>query len=78
MLGFVPGIRNSASGTKEAWVSLNAVIVSRYMSLVLFLDRSNVKNRNLSWEVVVHVFNPSTWEVSVRISVSLRPAWSTE
>ena len=28
--------------------------------------------------VVVHAFNPSTWEAEAVRSLSLRPAWSTE
>jgi major histocompatibility complex class I len=28
--------------------------------------------------VVVHVFNPSTWEAEAGGFLSLRPAWSTE
>ena len=28
--------------------------------------------------VVVHAFNPSTWEVEAGRFLSLRPAWSTE
>ena len=27
---------------------------------------------------MVHFFNPSTWEAEALISLSLRPAWSTE
>jgi major histocompatibility complex class I len=32
----------------------------------------------LSWVVVVHAFNPSTWEAEAGDFLSLRPAWSTE
>jgi hypothetical protein len=28
------------------------------------------------WAVVVHAFNPSTWEAEVGRFLSLRPAWS--
>jgi hypothetical protein len=31
-----------------------------------------------SWGVVVHAFNPSTWEAKAGGFLSLRPAWSTE
>jgi hypothetical protein len=32
----------------------------------------------LSWAVVAHAFNPSTWEAEAGGFMSLRPAWSTE
>jgi hypothetical protein len=31
-----------------------------------------------SWAVVVHAFNPSSWEAEAGRFLSLRPAWSTE
>jgi major histocompatibility complex class I len=31
-----------------------------------------------SWAVVVHAFNPSTWETEAGGFLSSRPAWSTE
>jgi hypothetical protein len=31
----------------------------------------------VSWAVVVHAFNPSTWEAEVGRFLSSRPAWST-
>jgi hypothetical protein len=31
-----------------------------------------------SWAVVVHTFNPSTWEAEAGGSLSLRPAWPTK
>jgi hypothetical protein len=34
--------------------------------------------QNLSWAVVAHTFNSSTWEVEAGRFLSLRPAWSTE
>jgi hypothetical protein len=36
----------------------------------------NLKIRTVSWAVVVHAFNPSTWEAGRFLSS--RPAWSTE
>jgi hypothetical protein len=30
------------------------------------------------WAVVVHAFNPSTWEAEAGRCLSSRPAWSTE
>jgi hypothetical protein len=32
----------------------------------------------LSWIVVAHAFNPSTWEAEAGGFLSSRPAWSTE
>jgi hypothetical protein len=37
-----------------------------------------LKNQNLSLAVVVHAFNPSTWEAEAGGFLSSRPAWSTE
>jgi major histocompatibility complex class I len=34
--------------------------------------------KKLSWAVVAHAFNPSTWEAEAGGFLSLRPAWSTE
>jgi hypothetical protein len=31
-----------------------------------------------SWAVVVHAFNPSTWEAEAGRFLSPRPAWSTK
>jgi hypothetical protein len=36
------------------------------------------KKRKLSRAVVVHAFNPSTWEAEAGGFLSLRPAWSTK
>jgi major histocompatibility complex class I len=33
---------------------------------------------NLKPDVVVHAFNPSTWEAEAGRFLSLRPAWSTK
>jgi hypothetical protein len=35
-------------------------------------------NQTWCWEVVVHTFNPSTWEAEAGGFLSLMPAWSTE
>jgi hypothetical protein len=37
-----------------------------------------IKNIDCCQAVVVHVFNPSTWEADAGRFLSLRPAWSTE
>jgi hypothetical protein len=34
-------------------------------------------NKQKTWAVVAHAFNPSTWEAEVGRLLSLRPAWST-
>jgi hypothetical protein len=36
------------------------------------------KRKMITWEVVVHTFNPSTQEAEAGRSLSSRPAWSTE
>ena len=37
-----------------------------------------VRRGHLSWAVVAHAFNPSTWEAEAGGFLSSRPAWSTE
>jgi hypothetical protein len=39
---------------------------------------SAIKNEDISWAVVVHTFNPRTWEAEAGRFLSSRPAWSTE
>jgi hypothetical protein len=34
--------------------------------------------KNMSWVVVVHAFNASTWEAEANESWNSKPAWSTE
>jgi hypothetical protein len=41
-------------------------------------NKQNPKTKKQSWAVVVHAFNPSTWEAEASRILSLRPAWSTE
>jgi hypothetical protein len=42
-------------------------------------NQNNPEKKNkLGWAVVVHTFNPSTWEAEAGRYLSLRPAWSTE
>lgn len=36
------------------------------------------RNRGLSWAVVIHTFDPSTWELEAGRSPNSRVAWSTE
>jgi hypothetical protein len=40
----------------------------------IFLSKEEIKEPG----VVVHAFNPSTWEAEAGGFLSLRPAWSTE
>jgi major histocompatibility complex class I len=40
--------------------------------------QKKITSRKGSWAVVVHTFNPSTWEAEAGGFLSLRPAWSTE
>ena len=37
-----------------------------------------VRRGHLSWAVVAHAFNPSTWEAEAGGFLSSRPAWSTK
>jgi hypothetical protein len=37
-----------------------------------------IKNLQIEPGLVVHTFNPSTWEAEAGGFLSLRPAWSTE
>jgi hypothetical protein len=37
-----------------------------------------LKTLAVSWAVVAHAFNPSTWEAEAGRFLSSRPAWSTE
>ena len=39
---------------------------------------AKIKNLGDSWAVVVHAFNPSTWEAEAGGFLSSRPTWSTE
>jgi hypothetical protein len=41
-------------------------------------NHSSVKNMHHSQAVVVHAFNPSSWEAEAGGFLSSRPAWSTE
>ena len=42
-------------------------------------QRGPVHKKNTArWAVVVHVFNPSTWEAEAGGFLSSRPAWSRE
>jgi hypothetical protein len=36
------------------------------------------QNYTVSWAVVAHTFNPSTWEAEAEAGGFLRPAWSTD
>ena len=47
-------------------------------SLDLESRRRFVGEERINRAVVVHAFNPSTWEAVAGGSLSLRPAWSTE
>ena len=41
-------------------------------------NKTKQKNSKKSQAVVVHAFNPSSWEAEEGRFLSLRPAWSTE
>jgi hypothetical protein len=44
----------------------------------MYASDSGLKNVELSRAVVLHAFNPSTWEAEAGGFLSLRPAWSTK
>ena len=47
--------------------------------LVFTLYYIFVKNTSFrAWQLLVHTFNPSTWEAEACRFLSSRPAWSTE
>jgi hypothetical protein len=43
-----------------------------------FLVTTALAREATSWAVVVHAFNPSTWEAEAGRFLSSRPAWSTK
>ena len=47
-------------------------------SSLITKQRINPKNDNRRWAMVVHAFNPSTWEAEAGRYLSLGPAWSWE
>jgi hypothetical protein len=55
---------------------------SNFILLNLWLEEITcylkLKCNNLSGAVVVHAFNPSSWEAETDGFLSSRPAWSTE
>jgi hypothetical protein len=59
---------------------LNVIKVYYIFVCTKFLSPKNkcVKKKKISWAVVVHAFNPSTWEAEAGGFLSSRPAWSTE
>jgi hypothetical protein len=52
-----------------------AILVYRASSRT---DSGMYKETLSGWAVVVHAFNPSTWEAEAGGFLSWRPAWSTE
>jgi hypothetical protein len=63
------GIWDRFEGRKERVIRWNSVVISKI---------NNFKTTGLSQAVVVHAFNPSTWEAEAGRFLSSRPAWSTE
>jgi hypothetical protein len=41
-------------------------------------NKQTNKQNIIGWPVVVHAFDPSTWEAEAGGFLSSRPAWSTE
>jgi hypothetical protein len=60
----------------------NRGLISKVYKELKKLDSNNrynpIKNGVQSQAVVVHAFNPSTWEAEGGGFLSLRPAWSTK
>jgi hypothetical protein len=46
--------------------------------LYFYNDSFGYANKSHNWAVVVHAFNPSTWEAKAGGFLSSKPAWSTE
>jgi hypothetical protein len=64
---------------------MNVWVISFYLLTListkfnfLFLEENGPFKTQPCWAVVVHAFNPSTWEAEAGGFLSLRPAWSTE
>jgi hypothetical protein len=55
----------------------NKKLIQDKKEKIILLD-IYLKIVHLSWVVVVHAFNPSTWEAEADSFLSSRPAWSTE
>jgi hypothetical protein len=51
---------------------------SFFFFFFFFLMNLILRSQTLSWAVVVHIFNPSTWEAEAGGFLSSRPAWSTK
>jgi hypothetical protein len=61
----------------ETWHPLLVCLKTAAVYLHIIINKS-FKNTFISWAVVVHAFNPSTWNTEAGRFLSLRPAWSTE
>ena len=69
----------------DKWRDLEDIILSKVSQsqksthdMHSLLSGNNTFKNNLSWAVVTHAFNLSTWEAEAGRFLSLRPAWSTE
>jgi hypothetical protein len=55
---------------------LHISCVGKTLIFIKFLKSLKIKKKKKSWVVVMHAFNPSTWEAEAGRSLSSRPAWS--
>jgi hypothetical protein len=44
----------------------------------IYCNGKQDKRKYIDWAVVVHTFNPRTWEAEAGGFLSLKPAWSTK
>jgi hypothetical protein len=54
---------------------ISSCITKHYFKILHVIG---IKIERLSWSVLAHAFNPSTWEAEAGGFLSLRLAWSTE
>jgi hypothetical protein len=66
--------RETLSEKKTTKKNFLAKFLRKKKKMEIFCAKSNGKG----WAVVVHTFNPSTWEAEAGGSLRSRPAWSTE
>jgi hypothetical protein len=80
MRGRVPSIAQITGrilGLRKTGLSRKAGLLFYFVSLAPGPQKV-LKKYWLSWAVVAHAFNPSTWEAEAGRFLNSRPAWSTE
>jgi hypothetical protein len=48
------------------------------IAVIRYPEKTNLRKRGVELGVVVHAFDPSTWEAEAGGFLSSRPAWSTK